>query len=195
MEESADVREFLAGREGTSSVEFALIALLLFTFVFGIADAARMMWQWNAAAKAVHWGVRFAAVNDPVADGLADIDCLAAAGGNGVPCPASSMPNPVVCTQSGCSGSFGNFDSAAFNNVVNEMRRIYDRITAANVRIEYRHVGLGFAGNPYGSDIVPLVTVALQNMTFNFLTPGLSGLVTVTMPDFRTAMPAEDMSS
>lgn len=189
------MRELLRNGQGTSSVEFALVALLLFTFMFGIADAARMMWQWNAAAKAAHWGARFAIVNDPVADGLADIDCLAAAGGNGVPCPASTMPNPVVCTQSGCSGGFGNFDSAAFTNIVNEMRRSYDRITAANVRVEYRHVGLGFAGNPYGSDIVPLVTVVLTNMTFNFLTPGLSGLATINMPEFRTAMTAEDMST
>jgi hypothetical protein len=73
------------------------------------------------------------------------------------------------------------------------MAAIYDGITPANVRITYRHVGLGFAGNPYGSDIVPLVNVSLVGMTFNFLTPGLSGLTTLAMPDFRAVMPAEDM--
>jgi Flp pilus assembly protein TadG len=189
------MRKFVTNRKGTSSVEFSLIVLLLFLFVFGIADAARIMWQWNAAAKATHWGTRFAVVNDPAAPGLANFDCLAAAGGNGVSCPITAVtPNPVVCTQSGCTGSYG-FDSAAFTAVVNEMRKIFDRVTAANVRIEYRHVGLGFSGNPYGSDVTPLVTVSLTGMGFNFLTPGLTGLTALNLPDFRTAMTGEDLST
>jgi len=188
------MHNLITDSKGTSSVEFALVVVLFFLLVFGIIDAARMMWHWNAAAKAAHWGVRFAVVNDPVASGLASIDCLVAAKGNGVPCPANTLtPNPVVCTMSSCSGNYGAFDSAAFTAIVNEMRKIYDGVTAANVQIAYRHVGLGFAGNPYGSDIVPLVTVTLTGMNFNFLTPGLSGLATIAMPDFRTALPAEDM--
>ena len=51
-----------------SSVEFALVTIVFFLFVFGIFDFGRAMWQWNAAAKAVHWGARFAIVNDPAAE-------------------------------------------------------------------------------------------------------------------------------
>jgi hypothetical protein len=187
----------ITDRKGTSSVEFALVVVLLFLLVFGITDAARMMWHWNAAAKATHWGVRFAVVNDPVDSGLGSIDCLVAAGGNGVPCPSSVLPNPIVCIQSGCTANrFGGaFNATAFTAIVNRMAAIYGGVTAANVRVEYRHVGLGFAGNPYGSDILPLVQVSLTGMNFNFLTPGLSGLVTIAMPAFRTSMPAEDMST
>lgn len=189
------MRNVLTDRKGTSSVEFAMVMMVLFLFVFGIVDAARMMWHWNAAAKAVHWGTRFAVVNDPADDGMSNIDCLIAAGGNGVVCPASTMPNPVVCTQSGCTNGIGTFDSAAFTATVNEMRRIYDRITAADVRIEYTHIGLGFSGNPYGSDIVPLTTVSLTGMVFNFVTPGLSGIISVNLPNFRTSMTGEDMTT
>jgi Flp pilus assembly protein TadG len=187
----------ITDRKGTASVEFALVVLLLFMLVFGIIDAARMMWHWNAAAKATHWGIRFAVVNDPVDTGLANFDCLIAAGGNGVPCPAATMPTPIVCTQASCSPytTGGTFDSAAFAAIVNRMASIYDGITAANVSVTYRHVGLGFAGNPYGSDIVPLVSVSLVGMNFNFLTPGLSGLATLNMPAFRTSMPGEDLST
>ena len=190
------MQSFIRDRGGTSTVEFALVALLFFGIVFGVIDAARMMWQWNRADKATHWGVRFAATNDPPASGLASIDCLLAAGGNGVPCPLTTLnPNPVVCTSSGCSGNYGAFDSAAFNAIVNQMRAIDGDITPANVRIEYRHIGLGFAGNPYGSDITPLITVKLTGMSFRFLTPILSSLTTIAMPDFRATMTAEDMST
>ena len=145
-------------------------------------------------------GARFAVVNDPPASGMPSIDCLVAAGVNGVPCPTTFLdPGPVVCIQSGCTGGdpaiFGPFDSAAFTAIVNRMNAIHDAITPANVRVEYRHVGLGFSGNPFGSDITPLVTVSLIGMNFNFLTPGLHGLVTLAMPDFRTTMTAEDQST
>jgi Flp pilus assembly protein TadG len=194
------MRKLIADIKGTSSVEFSLVVFLFFLIIFGISDVARMMWQFNAASKATHWGARFAVVNDPPASGMATIDCLAAAGGNGVPCPTTFLdPGPVVCIQSGCTGSTatirGAFDSAAFTAIVNRMNAIHDAITPANVRIEYRHVGLGFSGNPFGSDITPLVTVSLIGMNFNFLTPGLHGLVTLAMPDFRTTMTAEDQST
>ncbi len=191
------MHKVISDRNGTSSVEFSLVVLLLFMFIFGITDAARMMWHWNAATKATHWGVRFAVVNDPVDTGLANVDCLLAAGGNGVPCPTATMPNPIVCTQGGCTanGFGGAFDNAAFTAIVNRMAGMYDGVTAANVRVTYRHVGLGFSGNPYGSDIVPLVTVDLIGLTFNFMTPGLAFVATINMPNFRTSMPAEDMET
>ena len=57
---------------------------------------------------------------------------------------------------------------------------------------EYRHIGLGFSGNPYGSDIIPSVTVRLELDPFEFVTPGLSGIFTIDRPDYRTTFTAED---
>lgn len=180
--------------EGTTSVEFAMIMIVLFILIFGITDFARMLWQWNSVAKATHWGARYAIVSDVAASGLATFDCLVAAGGNGVPCPLSSVnPNPVICKSSGCNG-YGPLDEAAFTAIVNAMKRINSRIDATNVTVEYRHVGLGFAGNPYGPDIVPTVTIKLSGMVFQFLTPGLSGITSVSLPDFRTTLTGEDLS-
>lgn len=182
-------------RRGSSTVEFALIAVVFFLFIFGIIDFGRAMWRWNAAAKATQWGARYAVVNDMVATALQDFDGLVAAGGNGLPVPIASInPNPVICTSTGCNG-YGPLDAPAFANIVAAMQLIDDRIAAANVVVEYRHIGLGFAGNPYGADIVPSVTVRLQGRVFNLVTPGFSGLVSITMPDFATTLVGEDLAT
>ena len=57
-------------------------------------------------------------------------------------------------------------------------------ITAANVRIDYSGSGLGFAGDPNGMEIAPLVTVRLTGMQFVPLTGFM--FATLNMPDFRT---------
>jgi len=101
----------------------------------------------------------------------------------------------VICTSTGCNG-YGPLDSNAFNAIVAEMQKIDDRIQAANVVVEYRHIGVAsMAGNPVGSDITPTVTIRLQNMVFNFITPGLAGIASVTMPSFVTTMTGEDLTS
>lgn len=187
------MRGLLRNESGTSSVEFTLVALVFFLFVFGIVDFGRAMWQWNAAAKATQMGARFAVVSAMAAPLLATFDGIAAAGGNGLPVPeADIVPNPVICNSAGCNG-YG-WNGAAFTAIVNRMQQYNNRIQAANVVVEYRHVGLGFAGNPFGPDFVPVVTVRLRNMTFNFVTPLVAGLATITMPDFRTTLTGEDMN-
>jgi len=182
-------------QSGTSTVEFALVATVFFLFIFGIIDFGRALWEWNSAAKATHWGARFAITNDMVASGLYTYDGVADAGGNGAPVPIAAVsPNPVVCNVSGCNG-YGPLDAAALSAIVARMQQIDSRIQPANVVIEYRHIGLGFAGNPSGPDIVPAVTVKLQNMVFDFVTPGLSGIVSITMPEFKTTLIGEDLKT
>ncbi len=186
---------FRRDRTGISSVEFALVAMVFFVFIFGIFDFGRALWQWNAAAKAAQWGARYAIVNDVVASGLANFDGLSAAGGNGLSIPIGAVnPNPVICDVNGCNG-YGPLDTTAFNAIVAIMQGIYSRVQANNVVVEYEHVGLGFSGNPYGMDIVPTVKIRLQGMVFNLVTPLVAGLVTITMPDFSTTLMGEDLQS
>lgn len=66
-------------------------------------------------------------------------------------------------------------------------------ITAANVQVEYRGSGIGFAGDPDGMEIVPLVTVRLLNMRYQPIT-GLIFNAAVDMPDFAFTLPMEDGS-
>ncbi len=188
------LRALIRNRHGTTSVEFALIVTVLFLVIFGIIDMARFMWVVNSAAKATHWGARYAVVSDIVPSALGDFNCLDFTVGNGEPCPVSAIsPNPIICTASGCNG-YGPINIDAFNAVVTRMQAIDRSIQASNVQIEYRHVGLGFSGNPFGLDIVPTVTVKLQGMVFNLVTPGLSALMSVPLPEFRTTLTGEDLS-
>ncbi len=49
-------------------MEFALVAALLFTLLFGVIEMGRLLWTWNAAVEATRHGARLAAVcdqNDP----------------------------------------------------------------------------------------------------------------------------------
>lgn len=188
------IRHFLKDRNGSSAVEFALIVLLFFGVIFAVMDMSRALWAWNSAQKATQLGVRLAVVENFAAQGLQAYDGVAVAGGNGLAVPISAIsPNPVICTSGGCNG-YGPLD-ASFNTIATRMQNIYGGIQPANVVIEYQHIGLGFSGNPYGSDIAPVVTVKLQNLTFSLVTPILTGIVSLAMPDFAASLTAEAMGS
>lgn len=49
---------------GATTVEFALVLLLLLMFVLGLIDFARLLYTWNAAAEVTRAGARYAAVCD-----------------------------------------------------------------------------------------------------------------------------------
>lgn len=186
---------FWRDQRGASAAEFTMVVVVFLILVFGAIDFGRALWEWNQATKATQYGVRMAIVNNMVAEGLQTFDGLPSAGGNGDPVPIAAIsPNPVTCNSSGCNG-YGPLDTTTFNAIVSRMKEVYIQIEDVNVVIEYRHIGLGFAGNPFGPDIVPAVTVKLRNMTFQFTTPGLAGLADFSMPDFATTLTGEDMTS
>ncbi len=186
------VRRLKDDERGISSVEFAIVCSLFFLIVLGIIDFSRAMWEWNAAAKATQFGVRYAVVNDMVSIPLRGLDGVAIVGaGNTVPV-GSAGTALVICTNTACNGQSADLDSVRFTAIVTQMQARYSRIQPENVIVEYRHIGLGFAGNPLGPDIDPLVTVKLTGLTFIFVTPGLSGILNITMPDFAASLTGED---
>lgn len=197
------LRRLLRDRRGISSVEFALICSLFFMMVLGVVDFSRAMWEWNAAAKATHWGVRYAIVNDMVSKKMAGFSGVLA----GLDAGSLIDPSVVVsdlgtatftCNNKGCNGNGDlgtSFDDVAFGLIVAQMQMIYGRIGPENVVVEYRHVGLGIAGDATAPDLHPLVTVSLRNMTFDFVTPGFSGIFTLAMPDYAASMTGEDLTS
>lgn len=188
------IKKFTLSRLGTTSVEFAIVTSAFLLLLFGIFDFGRIFWVWNSAAQATERGARLAVVSDIVPSGLQNFDCLIAANGNGALCPVSAVsPNPVICTVSGCNG-YGPLNATAFNNIVTEMQKHSADIQPANVQIEYRHIGMGLSGNPFGSDIAPMVTVKLQGMIFDFVVPGFSGLTSINLPEFKTTLTGEDNS-
>ena len=73
------------------------------------------------------------------------------------------------------------------------MQKMYPRLQAQNVIVEYVDVGLGFAGRQHP---VPEVRVRLTGLTFDYVfLGGLLGFSSITMPDFRASLVGEDLSS
>lgn len=175
-----------------------MVLPLLLLFIFGMIDAGRFMWEFNRAEKATQMGVRYAVVADLVPSGLATrnfalVDGIP--GGDPVPTSAfgsaSCNTTSCTCTGGGVCGSIG-YDATAFDNIVARMRAMYPPINDTRVTIEYQNVGLGYAGDPHGPDVAPLVTVRLTGMTFKPVTGLLFGL-SFPMPSFSAALTGEDL--
>jgi Flp pilus assembly protein TadG len=195
------VRLIFSDRRGASAAEFALVLPLFLLFLLGIIDAGRFMWEYNKAEKATQMGTRFAVVTEMVPSGLethsfAMDEAVPVLAGNAVPTSyfGSATCNTTSCTCTGGTvcGSIG-YDAAAFDAIVARMAAFYPPITDQNVTIEYRHVGLGYAGDPNGPDVAPLVTVRLTGLQFQPITTMLFGQA-LTMPDFAAALTLEDGS-
>jgi len=193
------IRAFFRDQRGASAAEFAMVLPVLLLFLLGILDAGRFMWEYNRAEKATQMGARYAVVTEMVPSGL-ETYSFAVSGGilAGTPVPVANFTQ-ATCNTTNCSpctgsmcGSIG-YDAAAFDAIVARMNLMYPRITDSNVLVEYRNVGLGFAGDPGGPDVAPLVTVRLTGLTFAPITFMLFG-GNITMPDFAASLTLEDGS-
>ena len=180
----------------SSAAEFALTLPALLVFLFGIIDAGRFAWEYNKAekrprsARALRWS------RSPVAPALATYDFT----GGGAKCRRSDSGR----VRSACSAARRPAARAKRTRVrpgwapwgapgtqlVARMRQIDPAIQDTNVQVEYRGSGVGFAGDPTGMDIVPIVTVQLTGMTFRPLT--LLSIKVMNMPDFHSSLTAED---
>ncbi|WP_340264347.1 TadE/TadG family type IV pilus assembly protein [Sphingobium mellinum] len=196
----------LRDTRASSAAEFAIVLPLLIMLLFGIIDVGRVMWTWNQAEKATQMGVRYAVATDMVPNGLAAYSFVVSGSlTQGDPIPESSFGG-ASCSLSGgavsCSCKAGATcpsplisDSAAalttFNNLVSRMKLFMPNITANNVTVDYDYSGLGYAGDPNGSDVSPLIRVSLKQMTFTpiVLTPFRAS---ITLPSFSSALTMED---
>jgi hypothetical protein len=200
---------------GAAFVEFAVLLPIVVTVLFGSVDLLYAFYQWNAAAKAVEVGARLAAVSDPVAAGLIGLSNAAVL--NGVS-TGGAMPSFAVtcnglsgtCSCSGmCIGMTENsYSASAMNRILfgrgstacgdatsyytTGMCDVLQSIKVANVVVQYRQTGLGYAGRPGGP--VPTITVSLQNMSIQFFFLSSLG-VSIRMPPMTTTITAEDLCS
>ena len=177
--------------ERGGAAEFALILPLFILLFVGLIDAGLFFYEVNRGEKATQIGARMAVVTNPVAPDLSTKNYVGEMVGGvtltqGDRIPASAL-GTITCNNSSCS-SLG-YDSAAFTNLLTRMRQIMPRIQASNLIIEYRGSGLGYAGNPNGMDISPLVTVRLTGLTF---APTVLFGAQLNLPDFAYTLTMED---
>lgn len=188
--------------ERGAAAEFALVVPLLLLFVLGALDAGFYMWHVNQAEKATQIGARVAVVTNPVASAISTesyvnkvVGGTTVALGDRVPVGAFGK---MTCTNAACTCDTGpcpatTHDSAAFNTILARMRGLYPSITASDVSIEYSGSGLGFAGDPNGPDIAPIVTVRVTGLEYSPFSGAIFGAA-VDMPPFSYSLTAEDSS-
>ena len=201
---------FFRDRRGASAVEFAMVLPLFLLLLFGIIDSGRFAWEYNRAEKATQAGARVAVVTDAIPGGLIaeryvgqTVSGVTLTQGDVIPAGAlglitCSKPSGTLscsCTTSPCPTTLTPFQSNGFDLISTRMHGMYPDIGDTNIKVEYRGSGLGFAGDPNGMEIAPIVTVSVTGLQFRPLASPLFGRgVFITMPSFRTSLTAEDSS-
>jgi hypothetical protein len=192
------LRTFPSAIDGAAAGEFALVLPLFILLVFGVIDMGRLLWTVNQAEKAVQVGVRHAVVTNLIPAGLRDYSFVSAtnpAGGSvafgAIECTGAAGSPTCSCISQPCTTDMiGTENADAHDGVISRMRTLFPEVDDATVRIRYEGVGLGYAGNPHGSDVSPLVTVEMSGASF---TPATALLfATFRLPDFEAALTMED---
>ncbi len=161
-----------------TAAEFVVVLPLFLLLVFGMIDVAGYAWRMNMAQKATQYGARLAVVTNPVAQNLSTQEYVGQTYGGvtlnqGDVIPASAL-GLITCDSTGCTQQNSTdlpnppgYDADAFDRILTRMQGIEPAITAGNLVVEYRGSGVGYAGDPGGMQIAPLVTVRLQDMTYS----------------------------
>ncbi|WP_435417891.1 TadE family protein [Parerythrobacter aurantius] len=188
-------RRFLDDERG-SAAEFALVLPLAMAFLFGIIDAGRYMWQVNQAEKATQAGARAAATTAMIPDGLINhsfsvsngvpqgapvptnhftgIRCVGTTAGAAPACTWIAIPGVTLSNTS--SNITLNPSAARFATVLARMKVFMPNLAPSNVTVSYLNSGLGFAGDPSGPDISPVIRVQLSGMQFRPILTSVFGL-------------------
>lgn len=186
------------------AAEFALVLPLLIIFILGTIDVGMYIWRINQAEKATQAGARFAAVTNPLVTELTTtsyvnqtIGGVLVEQGDRVPSDALGVitctKDTCVCdnTDGGCPITSKTTEAIPFANLLQRMQFIFPAIRDTNLQVEYRGSGLGFAGDPNGPDLAPIITVRLTGMSYTPIVLSPFGTA-VSLPDFAYSITAED---
>jgi hypothetical protein len=194
-------------RSGASAAEFALVLPLLILMLFGIIDGGRFLWETNRAEKATQVGARIAVVTDAIPGGLVaksyvgdtsggtaltQGDLIPRAALGVITCSKSGGTVSCSCTTNPCPSTLTPIQSAGFDLMATRMRYMKPDIADDDILVKYSGSGLGFAGDPNGMEIAPLVTVELKPNSVSFNPLVLFGTVSFSLPAFRTTLTSED---
>lgn len=196
---------FHAETTGTVLVELAIVLPIFLLLLLGLIDFGRMGGEIVMADKAMQRAARIAAVRPAVCAGVPLVNARGSGAtatthyGTGCAAGANFCANPGVIS---CTGSAANGTAAEIWAAISPL--MPSHATVGNLRFSYAYdANLGFLGGPY----VPVVTVEIQNLNFQFATPlsALAALVGVTdsaapgatlpFPKTSTTLPGEDLAA
>nr|WP_244867579.1 TadE/TadG family type IV pilus assembly protein [Vannielia litorea] len=200
------MRRFARDESGAHLVEFGLAITLMLLILLAVIDFGRMAFHYVTAEKMVQHAARIAAVRGPVCPGVPQTHTRGTATTAlryGSSCSAASG----VCADPGtftCSAQPGE----ATSEEVWEFLQVSLPNDATMENIVFRYEfdpDLGFLGGPY----VPLVTVELTGLDFQFVSPlgELAALAigqttaqtedlggTIQFPALSATLPGEDLA-
>lgn len=198
----ANIIKSLWHDDSAMAAEFALVLPLLLVFVIGAIDVGYYAWNLNQAEKATQVGARYAAVTDPIASDILTASYVNVNVGGTVVTQGDRIPAAALgelrCISTGCTCAANpcpgtTFNATAFANLLARMQNVFPQIAAEDLEVTYSGSGLGYAGNPNGPDISPIITVRLLNMQYTPLTfAPFDG--NVGLPDFSYSLTGEDNS-
>jgi hypothetical protein len=218
------LRALGAATDGAALLEFTIFAGVFFSLLLGTLDFTFAYFQWNAATKAVQYGARLAAVSDPVVTELqtitgVNLDAGIEPGDPMQPFSAVCSGATQSCTCTGLLPGDCHYSSAAMQRIVygktdrtsctsaapTGMCTLFPAasLRPANIVIEYRYTGLGYAGRPrpeYAdgqrtSSAVPTISVRLTGLKFRFFfLAGLMGFSEIDIPGMLSTATGEDLS-
>ena len=197
---------FAKDRTGAITVQAAFLVTLFIGVIGASIEVGYAYWQYNAAHHAARMGVRIAATSDPVAESLNTMTGYDGTTESGDPLPDYT----ITCSGSNQTCTSGSFDRTAFERIVygkdndgicrsttRERRGMCDllgEIDSSNVSITYQNSGFGIVGNP--ADVIPLITVSVTGLTYNFLFLDIvTGNRFTTMPDVTITAMSEDLKT
>ncbi|SFM36748.1 TadE/TadG family type IV pilus assembly protein [Shimia aestuarii] len=165
---AAKLRGFWKDESAAMLVEYGLSIALMIFILFGIIDFGRLAFHYVSAEKFVQHAARIAAVRPAACAGVPQTHTRGTAGDGpryGTSCRAGAdicaNPGPFICTATPDDPT--SAEVWAFLEAV-----LPNDATMSNVVFRYDHdPDLGFLGGPY----VPLVTVELNGLTFDFIAP------------------------
>jgi len=196
-------RQMIGDEQGGTLVEFAVVLPIFLLMFFGLIDFCRIGFSYVMAGKAADRAVRMAVVLPPACDGLPQTNGRGLLEGGeeqykfGASCSIDSNLCANAATVS-CSAAGSN---ATAVEIWSEIQSIMpSNATAANLLFTYEFTpAMGFLGGPY----TPIVTVEIQNLDFQFVTPlgalatlgGASGQSSLgtnfSFPSMSASLPAE----
>lgn len=202
-----DLRLVYRDENGSTMIEFGVVLSVFLLLFFGLIDFGRLGFHYVQAEKAMQVAARVAAVRPPVCAGVPETHTRGATAPGTLPPDygTSCRAGATVCVNPGTITCSGN----AANPTANEVWTLIagalpNNADVTNIQFSYSYDNnLGFLGGPY----VPVVTVELQNLNFQFLSPlgalvGLTGAVAdpglgadIPFPPMSVSLPAEDLNS
>lgn len=197
---------FAQDETGATLVEFAIVLSIFLFLFFGLIDFGRLGFHYVNAEKAMQVAARVAAVRLPACPGIPSINARGIVAGGTLPPDfgTSCRAGANICVNVGtvsCSGSVANPTASEIWTLI--AGALPNDATIANLKFSYTYDNnLGFLGGPY----VPVVTVELQNLDFQFVSPlgalaGLAGAMAsptlgadIPFPSMSVSLPAEDLA-